>query len=110
MTVAHVFMICGMLDYVLNSVIISFITFFDNRQKKLQYRPPLEEIRAKYFREMKKFIGIPGHFKGVSDSTENLIYPAIIDRNAAGFIVCYKKANDLFVKLEKAQEQFKVSL
>ena len=59
---------------------------------------------------MKKFIAIPGHFKGVSDSTDNLIYPAIIDRNAAGFIVCYKKANDLFVKLEKAQEQFKVSL
>ena len=58
---------------------------------------------------MKKFIAIPGHFKGVSDSTDNLIYPAIIDRNAAGFVVCYKKAHDLFIKLDKAQDQFRVS-
>ena len=58
---------------------------------------------------MKKFIAIPGHFKGVSDSTDNLIYPAIIDRNAAGFGVCYKKANDLFIKLDKIQDQFRVS-
>ena len=33
------------------------------RQKRLQFRPSIEEIRAKYYREMKKFIAIPSHFK-----------------------------------------------
>ena len=79
------------------------------RQKKLQFRPPLEEIKAKYFREMKKFIAIPNHFKGVGEATEHLIYPAIIDRNAMGFITCYRKADDLFKRLERVQDQFKVS-
>jgi dynein heavy chain 2 len=57
---------------------------------------------------MKKFIGIPNHFKGVSDSSENLIFPAIIDRNACGFITCYKKADELFVRLATVQDKFKV--
>ena len=78
------------------------------RQQKLQFRPPLEEIRAKYFREMKKFISIPNHFKGVGEATENLIFPAIIDRNASGFYTCYKKADELFTRLAKVQTQFEV--
>lgn len=79
-----------------------------HRQQKLQFRPPLEEIKAKYFREMKKFIGIPNHFKGVGDATENLIFPAIIDRNAPGFITCYRKADELFTRLAAVQDKFKV--
>jgi dynein heavy chain 2 len=79
-----------------------------SRQQRLQFRPPLEEIRAKYFREMKKFISIPNHFKGVGDATENLIFPAIIDRNGVGLITCYKKTGDLFRRLEKAADKFKV--
>ena len=78
------------------------------RQQKLQFRPPLEEIRAKYFREMKKFISIPNHFKGVGEVTENLIFPAIIDRNAAGFITCYKKADQIFSRLDELMLKFKV--
>ena len=58
---------------------------------------------------MKKFISIPNHFKGVSDEKENLIFPAIIDRNATGFITCYKKADELFERLATAQTMFKVS-
>lgn len=78
------------------------------RQQQLQFRPPFEEIKAKYFREMKRFISIPNHFKGVSEDATNLIFPAIIDRNAEGFITCYKKADVLFNRLAEAQEQFKV--
>ncbi|OWF37256.1 Cytoplasmic dynein 2 heavy chain 1 [Mizuhopecten yessoensis] len=77
------------------------------RQQQLQFRPPFEEIKAKYFREMKRFIGIPSHFKGVGDEAVNLIFPAIIDRNAEGFITCYRKADVLFKRLYAAQEQFK---
>ncbi|XP_022324921.2 cytoplasmic dynein 2 heavy chain 1-like isoform X2 [Crassostrea virginica] len=77
------------------------------RQQQLQFRPPFEEIKAKYFREMKRFISIPNNFKGVGDDTANLIFPAIIDRNAEGFITCYRKADALFKRLETAQHQFK---
>ncbi|KAK3100036.1 hypothetical protein FSP39_013759 [Pinctada imbricata] len=77
------------------------------RQQQLQFRPPFEEIQAKYFREMKRFISIPNNFKGVGDDTTNLIFPAIIDRNAEGFITCYRKADALFKKLDASQTQFR---
>lgn len=90
---------------------LKMIPFF-YRQQQLQFRPPFEEIKAKYFREMKRFISIPNHFKGVSEDAPSsaLIFPAIIDRNAEGFITCYKKAEVLFRRLDEAQDQFKVTL
>ena len=75
------------------------------RQQKLQFRPPLEEIRAKYYREMRKFISIPNHFRGVGE--DNSIYPIMIDQNSAGFTTVYKKAEDLFRRLVEVQDQFK---
>ncbi|XP_064610087.1 cytoplasmic dynein 2 heavy chain 1-like isoform X3 [Liolophura sinensis] len=77
------------------------------RQQRLQFRPPFEEIKAKYFREMKKFISIPNHFKGVGELTDGIIFPAMIDRNAEGFITCYRKAATLFKRLAAVQDQFK---
>ncbi|XP_052794024.1 cytoplasmic dynein 2 heavy chain 1-like isoform X3 [Mya arenaria] len=77
------------------------------RQRHLQFNPPFEEVKAKYFREMKKFISIPNIFKGVGEGTENLIFPAIIDRNADGFVNCYKKGDALFKRLAEELEKFK---
>ncbi|KAH3831149.1 hypothetical protein DPMN_104411, partial [Dreissena polymorpha] len=77
------------------------------RQRHLQFNPPFEEVKAKYFREMKKFISIPNIFKGVSENTENLIFPAIIDRNADGFFNCYQKGDALFKRLAEELEKFK---
>ena len=53
----------------------------------------MEEIRAKYYREMKRFICIPLHFRGVGDTTSaaGTIFPAMIDRNAVSFFTVYKK-------------------
>ncbi|KAG2456324.1 DYHC2 protein, partial [Polypterus senegalus] len=34
------------------------------KQGRLQFRPPFEEVRAKYFRELKRFISIPNQFRG----------------------------------------------
>lgn len=84
-----------------------FVPYF--RQQRLQFRPPFEEIKAKYFREMKKFIGIPNHFKGVSEGVETPIFPAIIIRNAEGFVACYKKAAGLFARLSAVLDKFSVS-
>ena len=50
------------------------------RQQNLQFRPPIEEIRMKYFSQLKRFLAIPNNFRGVTESSENLVFPAIIDR------------------------------
>ena len=34
------------------------------RQGQLGFRPPLEEIKARYYRELKRFMCIPNNFKG----------------------------------------------
>lgn len=33
-------------------------------QRLLQFKPPLEELRAAYYRETKKFVSIPNTFEG----------------------------------------------
>ncbi|XP_013392185.1 cytoplasmic dynein 2 heavy chain 1, partial [Lingula anatina] len=98
---------CQMGLEALNENLPEIVVELTYRQQRLQFKPPFEEIKAKYFREMKKFIGIPNHFKGVGDATEHLIFPTIIDRNADGFITCYKKAGLLFKRLAAVQEMFK---
>uniref|UniRef100_A0A8C7E017 Dynein cytoplasmic 2 heavy chain 1 n=1 Tax=Oncorhynchus kisutch TaxID=8019 RepID=A0A8C7E017_ONCKI len=77
------------------------------KQGRLQFRPPFEEVRAKYFREMKRFISIPNQFKGVSAQGEELIFSVMIDRNASGFLTIFRKAEDLFSRLLGVQDKFK---
>lgn len=82
--------------------------FLVNRQGRLQFRPPFEEVRARYFREMKRFISIPNQFRGVSAQGEELIFSIMIDRNASGFLTIFSKAEDLFSRLQAVQHKFKV--
>ncbi|XP_008299945.1 cytoplasmic dynein 2 heavy chain 1 [Stegastes partitus] len=77
------------------------------KQGRLQFRPPFEEVRARYFREMKRFISIPNQFKGVSAQGEELIFNIMIDRNASGFLTIFSKAEDLFSRLQAIQHKFK---
>ncbi|XP_056138994.1 cytoplasmic dynein 2 heavy chain 1 [Lampris incognitus] len=77
------------------------------KQGRLQFRPPFEEVRARYYREMKRFICIPNQFKGVSAQGEELIFSAMIDRNASGLLTVFSKAEDLFSRLLAVQEKFK---
>ncbi|TNN71607.1 Cytoplasmic dynein 2 heavy chain 1 [Liparis tanakae] len=77
------------------------------KQGRLQFRPPFEEVRARYFREMKRFISIPNQFKGVSAQGEELIFGVMIDRNASGFLTIFSKAEDLFSRLLAVQRKFK---
>lgn len=81
-----------------STVYIIYIAPHHHRHQQLQFRPSLEEVRAKYYREMKKFICIPLHFRGVGESTSAAltIFPRMISRNAAGFTVVYKKVMDWF--------------
>ncbi|XP_036005544.1 cytoplasmic dynein 2 heavy chain 1 isoform X1 [Fundulus heteroclitus] len=77
------------------------------KQGRLQFRPPFEEVRARYFREMKRFISIPNQFKGVSIQGEELIFNIMIDRNASGFLTIFSKAEELFSRLQAIQDKFK---
>jgi dynein heavy chain 2 len=40
----------------------------------------MEEIRMKYYGQLKRFLAIPNNFRGVSETNEALIFPTIIDR------------------------------
>lgn len=67
-----------------------------HRHQKLQFRPSMEEVRAKYYREMRKFVCIPLHFRGIGEgaSPSSTIFPRLINRNAEGFTVVYRKVED----------------
>ncbi|XP_072546992.1 cytoplasmic dynein 2 heavy chain 1 isoform X2 [Salminus brasiliensis] len=77
------------------------------KQGRLQFRPPFEEVRAKYYREMKRFISIPNQFRGVSEPGEESIFSRMIERNANGFLTVYSKAELLFSRLLSVQDTFK---
>ncbi|KAL4829789.1 hypothetical protein H8958_009079 [Nasalis larvatus] len=77
------------------------------KQGRLQFMPPFEEIRAKYYREMKRFIGIPNQFKGVGEAGDESIFSIMIDRNASGFLTIFSKAEDLFRRLSAVLHQHK---
>ncbi|XP_029458286.1 cytoplasmic dynein 2 heavy chain 1 [Rhinatrema bivittatum] len=77
------------------------------KQGRLQFKPPLEEVRAKYYRDMKRFISIPNQFKGVSEVGEEPIFSIMTERNANGFITVFSKAENLFRRLSTALDQFK---
>lgn len=75
------------------------------RQQTLQFRPPLEEIRAQYYKELKKFIQFPGQCKGLSGNASAFFRP-MIDRNAGGLLVVYRKAEELFARLQRVPAEF----
>ena len=79
---------------------------FPYRQQRLQFQPPIEEIRMKYYNQLKRFLSIPKNFRGVSESSEDLIFSAIIERNAHRFSHLFKKAEELFVQLEQKRDKY----
>lgn len=52
-------------------------TYIFIRQRQLKFNPPIEEIRMKYFSQLKKFISVPIGFHGVVDSDS--IFASIVD-------------------------------
>lgn len=76
-------------------------------RQKIQFRPPIEEIKSKYYREMKRFISIPNHFRGVNESKRNLIFQTIVERNAAGLMQCFLRSQELFKVLLSVMDMFK---
>jgi dynein heavy chain 2 len=67
---------------------------FTNR--KLQFRPPVEELRATYYREMKKFIAMPNLFQGFGSAD---VYTKMAERNVSSMVHVYEKAEELFDRI-----------
>ncbi|KAJ3189734.1 Cytoplasmic dynein 2 heavy chain 1 [Gaertneriomyces sp. JEL0708] len=74
------------------------------KNQRLQYRPPFEEIRAKYYREIKKYISIPSSFRGLAD---NRIFEHMAEQSIDALGPVYERTEELFGNLNKVIEQFK---
>uniref|UniRef100_A0A182W9J8 Cytoplasmic dynein 2 heavy chain 1 n=1 Tax=Anopheles minimus TaxID=112268 RepID=A0A182W9J8_9DIPT len=68
------------------------------RQQRIQFRPTLEEIRSKYYSQVRRFIEKPVNFKGLSDQS-GALFRVMIDRNYQHFGVIYEKAEIVFRQL-----------
>lgn len=88
---------------VFNPLASNFLALFF-RQQQLQFRPPFEEIRAKYYREIKKFISIPKNFKGLAEN--QALFQNIIQNNSHLFQTVYEKAESLFSRLLAVKNKF----
>lgn len=67
-------------------------------QRKLTFKPPIEELRATYFKEMKKFISVPNAFQGFG--TNGAIFSSMSDHNAKSLVQVYRSAETLFDQLD----------
>ena len=51
------------------------------RRQQLQFSPPIEELRMKYYGLLKRFLSIPTRFRGVDDGlSSNTLFQTIIHR------------------------------
>ena len=65
--------------------------------KKLAFKPPLEQIRQSYYHEMKKFGAIPNAFEGFGCNAD--VYKRMGGKNAKQLLQVFQKAETLFDKL-----------
>lgn len=88
------------------------------RQQRLQFRPPIEEIKSKYYSQLRKFLERPLRFRGLSDQSSK-IFKVMVDRykkfqskehgqvsilikihrNRHRFVGLYQKSENLFTQL-----------
>ena len=65
-------------------------------QRRLEFKPPLEQIRQTYYNEMRKFAGIPAAFDGFGNAD---VYRTMGARNSARLATVFSKAELLFDRL-----------
>lgn len=69
------------------------------RHQKLQFRPTMEEIRSKYYYQLRKFVEKPENFRGVSDRGHR-IFKVMAERNQHHFLSLYEKGEVKLKNLE----------
>ncbi|XP_053685293.1 cytoplasmic dynein 2 heavy chain 1 [Sabethes cyaneus] len=75
------------------------------RQHQIQFRPSLEEIKSKYYSQLRRFVEKPLGFKGLSEQS-SIIFKAMIERNATSFSVLYEKAEIVFRELAEFRDSW----
>ncbi|KAG1663699.1 hypothetical protein FOA52_013267 [Chlamydomonas sp. UWO 241] len=78
------------------------------RQHKLQFEPPLEDVRMRHAKDfLNTFLGLPLRMKGVSDLSERPgFFQPIMDSNTAGIAKVYSAAEGLFAQLSDELKKF----
>ncbi|KFD50374.1 hypothetical protein M513_08756 [Trichuris suis] len=78
-------------------------------QKSVKLYPSEEELRAKYEKEMKRFINIPINFKGFLHTvpSERSIFARVVEQNSKRIEEAYGKLNDLFKQVRDFLEKYK---
>ncbi|CAM9203957.1 unnamed protein product, partial [Ectocarpus fasciculatus] len=73
-------------------------------QRLLQLKPPLEELRASYYRDTKKFVSIPNSFEGFGNVK---VYHKMAAANSKSLLRVYEKAEGIFQRLAALVETYK---
>jgi hypothetical protein len=81
------------------------------RQQRLQYNPPLEELRVRHYRELLGgFLGLPARMRGVSDLSERPGFFRAIADCCPGVARLYASAEALFARLQEELKGYQVPL
>jgi dynein heavy chain 2 len=76
-------------------------------RKRLNFRPPLEDMRTKYYRNLKKFLDLPKAFAGFIEGNEGENeFASIPERNAEGLLTVYANAEALFAQLKELVDKY----
>jgi dynein heavy chain 2 len=79
------------------------------KQRRLQFDPPLEEMRTAHYKQVRDFLNLPLVFKGVSDASEKPgFFRGMADSpvGAEGCAGVYEKTEALFAKLADEQKKY----
>ncbi|KAA0149393.1 hypothetical protein FNF29_05946 [Cafeteria roenbergensis] len=77
--------------------------------KRVAFKPPLEELRATYYREVKKAVGLPGAVRPLLESgasEDAQLFKAMMEYNSAALAAVYRKAEILFARLGRLRDSF----
>lgn len=82
------------------------------KHKRLQYEPPLEELRTKHYKDyLNAFLKLPLTLTGVSDlSARPGFFKSIIQGNVKGIVKVYSDVESLFGRLSEELKKLQVCL
>lgn len=82
------------------------------KHRRLQYEPPLEELRTKHYKEyLNSFLKLPLTLTGVSDLSESPgFFKSIIQGNVQGIVKVYSDVEGLFGRLSDELKKLQVGL
>ena len=72
--------------------------------KRMEFKPPLEQIRQSYYAEMKKFVAMPNSFEGFGNNAA--VYKRMGPKNSKRIVQVFLKAENLMEKLMRLLKRY----